>query len=430
MKKIIRSLCVMIIASLVLSSCLGDNSSSVESYSDTAITAVTLGTLNRYTHAISSNTGNDTIVKTTLAGANYKLTIDQIGCKIFNRDSLPLGTDLKHVTLSTLSTKNSGVALIRSLISDTLFYISSTDSIDFSQPRTIRVMATNGIDYRDYTMTLSASTTTGITFGWERVAVRDDLAGWTDKRLESIGDTVALVDYGTIAVEYPSIPSNQLKLLLRISDDGYLEWSDLSPKGYLPWSKIVDSVQPVRQLLGATDNEIYALGVDGYLKAIDIDDDGISWHDEQLDDSPTLLPSTAIAMASWKYAPTDDTDYVLMVGNSDADATNAVCWRKLSHTVGQDTEGIWVYMPVDGFNRYALPRQEYLSMTYYNNNVLAVGSNMKLYLSRDQGITWKTGTIYDLPKQVGGTRAAIAADERDRLWLVTDSGELWMGTLR
>ena len=112
---------MMLIALTVLASCLKDNDTSVETYSDTAITAVTLGTLNRYTHTVSSKTGNDTIIKSTLTGSTYRLTIDQLGCKIFNRDSLPLGTDLKHVVLSGVSTKNGGVAFIKSLISDTLF---------------------------------------------------------------------------------------------------------------------------------------------------------------------------------------------------------------------------------------------------------------------------------------------------------------------
>ena len=62
--------------------------------------------------------------------------------------------------------------------------------------------------------------------------------------------------------------------------------------------------------------------------------------------------------------------------------------------------------------------------------VLAVGSNMEMLQSRDQGITWKTATTYALPSSLQGTRVAMAADNHDRLWLVTDSGEVWMGTLR
>ncbi len=378
MKKILKLLCMMLLAPLVLASCLKDNETSVEVHSDTAITAVTLGTLNRYTRTTSSKTGNDTIIKTTLAGSSYRLTIDQLGHAIFNRDSLPLGTDLKHVVLSSVLTKNGGVAFIKSLISDTLFYIRTTDSLDFSSPRTVRVVASNGIDYRDYTMKLSASTTKGTTFGWQLVRQDDNLAGWTDQRLVAVNDSVALED-----TDY----------------------------------------------LGATAHELFKID-EGRLKVSF--DEGLTWSDETLDESETLLPSSAMAMVSWKYAPADSTDYVLLAGNSEQDTKNAVLWRKLSryHANGQPTEGTWVYMPIDGYNHYTLPRQDYLSMTYYNNNVLAVGSNMKLYMSRDQGITWRTQSIYALPKQIEGTRATIAADSRERLWLLTDSGQLWMGSIR
>ena len=405
MKRFFKLFCMMLLVLTGLASCLNDNDTSVDTYSDTAITAVTLGTLNRYTHTISSNTGNDTIVRTTLTGSTYKLTIDQLGRKIFNRDSLPLGTDLKHVVLSAVSTKNNGIAFIKSLISDTLFYINTTDSLDFSQPRTIRVFSSNGNDYRDYTMTLSASATTGITFGWQLVMKDDDLAGWTDKHLVTIGDSVYFVDRDYISVYSPA---QQRRILVKASDE-----------------------MPITQLIGATDHEAFALGTDGRLK-VSTDGEGEVWRDDELDDSPALLPTEAIAMTSWKYAPADSMDYVLLIGNSAADDTNAVLWRKLSryHDYGQPTDGKWVYMPVDGNNPYALPRQDYLSITYYNNNVLAVGSNMKLYQSRDQGITWKTSSTYALPSQIGGTRATIAADKLERLWLVTDNGEVWMGTLR
>ena len=393
MERFFKSLCMVITTAILMVSCLDSADTTVEYYDDTAVTAITLGTLNRYTHSTSSKTGNDTIIKTTLTGSSYKLTIDQLGRKIFNRDSLPVGTDLKHVVISSISLKNSGVPLIKSLVSDTLFYISTTDSLDFSQPRTIRVVASNGTNYRDYTMTLSASATTGTTFAWQLVRRDESLAGWTDKHLVAIGDSVKLVEKGVIAVDTVLFKTN------------------------------------TPMLLGATEHEIIAMGDDGRLK-VNNESLGMRWRDETLDDSPDLLPTSAIAMTSWKYFPADNTDYILLAGNSDADTVNAVCWRKLSHTVGTDTEGTWVYMPFDGTNHYALPRQEYLSMTYYNNNVLAVGSNMILYQSRDQGITWKTASIYSLPSQIGGTRASIAADSRDRLWLATDNGELWMGTLR
>jgi len=402
MKRMFRMLGVLLSATALLTSCLGGDEETTV-YSDTAITDVTLGTLNRYTHGTSAKTGNDTVVKSTLTGSSYKMTIDQIAHTIYNRDSLPVGTDVAHVVVSTLSTKNSGVALIKSLTSDSLNYVSTKDSLDFSQPRILRVYSSDGTAYRDYTMTLNVSKTTGIDFGWQKVAQRDELKGWTDKYLVACLDTVQLIDKGNI--------------LKHVSDSWY-EWSTFG-------------FPELAMYIGATKHEIYAIGTDGWLKAC-TDGVGLNWRDEQLDEDVQLLPTSDITMTSWTYAPADSTDYVLLAGSSDADGTNAVLWRKLSryHAAGQPSEGKWVYMPIDYDNHYALPKQEGLSIAYYNGVVLAVGSNMEMLLSRDQGITWKATDTYALPSALQGSRVSMAADENGCLWLVTDGGEVWKGTLR
>ena len=65
MKKLFKPLCVMLGALVTMTSCLGNGDDDTTVYSDMAITAFTLGTLNRYTHSTSSDTGNDTIIKST-----------------------------------------------------------------------------------------------------------------------------------------------------------------------------------------------------------------------------------------------------------------------------------------------------------------------------------------------------------------------------
>ena len=84
-------------------------------------------------------------------------------------------------------------------------------------------------------------------------------------------------------------------------------------------------------------------------------------------------------------------------------------------------------MPVDLNNPYALPVQQHLSLTYYNNMVLALGSDKVIYQSADQGITWKESSTYALPSGLQGTVMSLAADSQNRLWLVTDAGEVWLG---
>lgn len=451
MKTMFRAFCALLSISVLFVSCLGDDEDTV-TYSDTTITAVTLGTLNRYTSSKSSKTGNDTIIKSTLTGSTYPITIDQLGCKIFNQKPFPVGTDLEHVVISALATKNSGVPFIKSLISDSLFYYSSTDSLDFSQPRMLRVYSSDGTAFRDYTMTLTASDTAGITFEWQKVAEREELKGWNDKHLVAFADTVVLVDNGTIGVNSSLMGRPALMCL---DAEGKL-WStrDLDNIDDPTTWQEKTHVGSVSRLIGATEHEMYALGTDGRLKVsifgmvedhqgikegdgyVVIDTDGFSWRDEQLDDDTSLLPASSIAMTSWAYTPADSTDYVLMAGNNDADGSNAVLWRKLSHYRNlnisgyEDTEGTWVYMPVDGSNRYTLPRMEGLSLVYYNKSVLAVGSNKQMLQSRDQGITWKPVSAYALPSDLQGILLTMAADTKGRLWIVTDAGQVWQGALR
>ena len=141
----------MLVAVTMLPSCLGDDDITV--YDDVAITSFSLGTLNRYVKTTVN--GKDTTYKVSFAGSGYKMAIDQIGGRIFNADSLPVGTDVKHV-VCTLSVRNSALISMKSMISDSLFTFSSTDSLDFSEPRTIRIFSTDGEHYRDYIVSVAA----------------------------------------------------------------------------------------------------------------------------------------------------------------------------------------------------------------------------------------------------------------------------------
>jgi hypothetical protein len=146
--------CIMFVSvMIVFTSCLGTNDENVY-YNDTAITAFTLGTLDRTAHT-TSYTGGDSTYSTTVTGSNYKMYIDQVNRKIYNLDSLPYGTDIKHV-LVTITTKNGGVAAIKNVKSDTLSYYSSSDSIDFTTPRTFFVYSNDGTAYCKYVASVGA----------------------------------------------------------------------------------------------------------------------------------------------------------------------------------------------------------------------------------------------------------------------------------
>lgn len=415
MKKIFRTLCVLFGVAFALTSCLGDDEQQVTTYSDMTITQFTLGTLNRYTKTVSSKTGNDTIIKSTLSGTSYPMTIDQLGRRIYNQTPLPVGTDVKHVICSTISTMNSGVVAVKSMTSDSLKWFSTTDSIDFSQPRHFLVYANDGTGPRDYTVTLNVSETEGTSFGWTRVATLNITTEEFDaSTLVAFGDTVYVRPQGIVVRD---------DVAYRLNEGGLVEHStDL-----VNWMAPASTEQPhLTRLIGAGTKELFALGEDGRLKA-STDADGMEWYDETLDSDAALLPLDNIAMTSFPYAPIDNTDYVLMVGNSQQDAEATVVWRKISQYGGDNVEGKWVYMPVDDGNPYALPRQDGLSLACFKDDVLAVGSNMTVYQSADQGITWLADNDYAFPQTINGTKVRMVADKTGRVWVLTNTGELWLG---
>ena len=414
MKKILRTLCALLGASTLLTGCLSnDTDITVISYSDMAITSMTLGTLNRYTETTSSSTGNDTIIKTTFSGSSYPMSIDHLNRCIYNMTELPMGTDLEHVVFS-LTTKNGGVVGIQSLTSDSIQWFASTDSIDFSVPRILRVYAIDGSGSRDYTVTLTASETIGTDFEWKKVAEDDALAGWDDEtRLVSLRDTV-------YAVRGNVVMKDTVAYAL---EDGQLLYSeDLND-----WKAVADGSQ-LAALFGSGTKELFAIGTDGRVKHSE--DEGQTWTDERLDDDVSLFPTANLASVTWNYRTSDSTDYVLMAGFHPVYDDQMAVWRKISQYGGIGKGGTWVYMPIDDINPYMLPREAGLSLIYYNNKVLALGSNKEMLESRDQGITWKPSVDYAIPLDLTGDKVRMAGSNKSGIWVLTDSGELWHGTKR
>jgi photosystem II stability/assembly factor-like uncharacterized protein len=71
-----------------------------------------------------------------------------------------------------------------------------------------------------------------------------------------------------------------------------------------------------------------------------------------------------------------------------------------------------------------------LNLVYYNGMPLAIGNDGNIYVSRDQGITWKTTSEYTLPSNIGTYNLTALADDEGYLWLVgKDTGEVWRGKI-
>jgi hypothetical protein len=372
MRRFFLTLCVLFVAVSVLTSCLNSDDDSSTSYNDTAITTFTLGTLNRYLHT-TSKSGNDSVYKVSFAASTYKMNIDQLGDSIYNTPSLPYGTDAAHV-VCTITTKNNGIVFLKSLTSDTLTYFSSgNDSVDFRQPRVFRVFSSDGNSYHDYNVKLNIS--------------------------------------------------NQ--------NAGVLQWTE-ADQSQFPVARDNAERQSAEALgytyLGRTYLEAYALSPDGQIMELE---DETGWKKDSLESDASLLPmADGVAYTAWILDII--TDYALIVGRSNASDKAMTLWRKLAD---YDLEGRWVYMPLEEENPYYLPKMDFVVLAYFNETILAFGSDKKVYASRDQGITWKTTSRYAFPAGFDGNSFKVAVDlnmtdYEEELWLMdTTSGKTWKGRL-
>ncbi len=434
-------LCVAVAA--LFSSCLNSDESSVTLYGDAAISSFSLGTLNQYQYVQRPSTGKrDSLAKIALAGTSFKMSIDQLKHEIYNLDSLPYGTDVKKVVCTVASKNSGGIALVG--IDGTQSWYVATDSIDFSVPRTFRIFSSNGSHQRDYKVWLNVKKDSSQTFGWEQTASEPLLASmaagmkalWLKGRLVVFGPTEG-VTHAVASADGKSWRQLGQNINTPFSADA---WQNVVLKGgyvYMlsgstllrsedaeTWEQ-VDTRASLKRLFGAGTRELFAIGTNDSIMAST--DGGTTWATEQLDESTAYLPTQGMASICFSYAQSDQTDYVLLVGN---DGKAMRSWRKLSTYNTEKPEGRWVYMPVDAANGMQLPVQTQLSLVNYAGKVLAIASNALVYQTRDQGISWQTVASYQLPSNVAGSLFAMTADDANNLWVVSNAGWVLQGKLR
>ena len=374
----IKTISLLLMTVAMMMSCLNSSDSDSTSYTDAAISSFSIGSLKRTQHTTSS-TGADSTYTTTVSGAAYDFEIDHTGCRIFNPDSLPMGTDVSRV-LVTMSAYNNGTILIKDVASDTLRLYNSTDSLDFTKPRIITALSNDGQGTRNYTVNVNVHQEDPYAFVWKLMS-----NDWSPENTDDAEDNL--------------------------------------PPG-------------IKCILGRSTKEEYALSTDNRMMVLS--EGSTEWEEDLLNDDAKLLPTEDVSLVCYPMALTPNTDYVLIAGNRDANAypqeTIARVWRKTVDNDEQAERGVWTYMERPADALYQLPRMENLSLIYYDDSILAFGMPFTdIYQSRDNGITWKTGKTYQMPKDfdyVKTTSVKVVVDHDNYIWLYcSGSGQLWRGAL-
>ena len=449
MKKSILSLSVALFSVFLVCSCLNDDETVLST--DCYISSFTLGNVKRQVTTVTSE-GNDTTYSVTYSASYYPMTVNQLAGTIFNEDSLPLNSDVSAV-LATV--ESSGTVIYRDAedTEENWQSYSTSDSIDFTSTLVFRVYSPDYSAWRDYTVNVNVHQQDGEIFTWEQMA---------EEQLWEAADTMKAVVWqdniwlfcrtdGAVTVFTTSLADGTQWAEQAVTGCGEADVSTLAvfgdrlymttPDGALissadgsTWESV--AADRAVHLLAADSTCLYALS-DGVLWR---SADGELWLEEGLESDPSFLPVQDLTSVS--YVQENGLYRILLAGNRSLldfpEDNAAMLWSR--STVEAGGTAPWTYFNVSPDNSYACPQLKFLHIMRYDEVLLALGGASldgvshnaldNLYVSSDNGVTWKEDGVYVLPESVEDAEGALAAvvDADNYLWLVV-GGQVWRGRL-
>ena len=464
MKGKFLSFTLLLATVLLFASCLDSDQDEVTYYNDTAITSFSLGTINQTKHTTKKNSDEDSTYTTTFDGSAYTLYIDHLNGKIYNADSLPCGADLSKVVV-TVGTKNSGVPVMRTLKTkdeggDTLKYVNSTDSLDFTSERVVYVYAQSMQSRRMYTVQLNVHKEVGDTMIWRAKEASADLAALGGMKAVTVGEKLFVAgekDGKTIVYTTADGDTwNEVSGLKLAAADAYKGVVASESALYVytsgkvmksadgsSWTETASTAE-ITKLLGACRGHVYALGADRKIKVSD--NDGATWADDAMEPNANLqlVPDEATSLNIVSLKTNADLYKLVLVGKSTADATaTEKVWTKIVDASDASRSFEWTYLPQED-NRYVAPLLSNFTAFAYDGGIAALGGKgengsseepfSQFYYSYDNGITWKSHSQMILPKnfksECDADNFAVTADSANRIWIVSGTnGKVWCGRI-
>lgn len=444
MKRKFFAFIALITATLSLSSCLSSDETTVEYTHDTAITAFSLGSLDRYT---KTKAGKDTLLKANVKGSDYKFYIDQAQRLIYNVDSLPCGVRDTAI-LATISSKNNSPILLMDInkTDSVAAYYSSSDSINFSKPRLIRVYSSDYSAYAQYQVTVNVHKELPYEFKWHELAQNNSqLAAFSDLKAVACGDDIYV--FGKTAEGTQVLKSaindgsawSSIMMNVSLSSDAYQSVVALDGKLYISdggkvyasadaatWALVSSENADVKQLIGASSKNLYAYNTAAGISVSK--DKGVSWEQEKLDTDKAYLPTQNISMNVAGVLSAKEVENVMLLGTRDKalNDTVATTWlRTVDYDANED--GQWNYLEIEKNKSGKMPWLDQVITCAADTGFVALGSNGKWYKSQDAGLTWKQDKMVVLPAKFATEgRFAFCRDKQHYYWIIRN-GYVWRG---
>lgn len=442
MKRKFFAFIALITATLSLSSCLSSDETTVEYTHDTAITAFSLGTLDQW--GKTKDGTKDSLLKANVTGSDYKFYIDQAQRLIYNVDSLPCGVRDTAI-LATISSKNSSPILLMDINkTDSITgYYSSSDSINFSKPRFIRVYSSDYSVYAQYQVTVNVHKELPYEFKWHELAQNNSqLAAFSDLKAVACGDDIYV--FGKTAEGTKVLKSaindgsawSSITMNVGLSSDAYQSAVALDGKLYISdagkvyasadaaaWTLVSENAD-VKQLIGASSKYLYAYTAAGISVS---KDKGVSWEQEKLDTDADYLPKQNISMNVAGVLSAKDVENVMLLGTRDKALNDTVATTWLRTVDYANEDGQWNYLEIENNKSGKMPWLDQVITCAADTGFVALGSNGKWYKSQNAGLTWKQDKMVVLPAKFATEgRFAFCRDKQHYYWIIRN-GYVWRG---
>lgn len=457
MKSKTINIAVLLAALFSLVSCLDTNDGDYVYTDDSAVTAFSVTSAKKAVHVKASN-GADSVYYTTATLTAYKFVIDQQRCVIYNPDSLPYGVDPTKLLVSANSV-NSGSLVLKSMTSDSLSYLSTTDSLDFSKPRELQVYSLSGAAVRKYEVRVNVHQEPADKFNWTKLPnptaftsatgvksfVVTTASGTTRRFLlasdgttttvyRADGDdawtaatpnfnhTLAAETYRSAAVKHDT---------LFVCDNGVVM---ATTDGNI-WTQQTTAEAGVARIIAANPIRLYAYNNEGVM--LSSDDSGKTWKAASIDESASLLPNGEIAYATLPLNTNANAFRTLLIGSvPEASTTAFSIWGKIDEGDAYSENQPWMFYDHNTLNRHELSLMQNFSAFTYDGKIMMVGNEDRIYLpyfygSRDGGITWEADTVITSPLGFFVTGPYTVSVDKDLfIWFVSGkTGETWRGRI-
>ena len=322
-------------------------------------------------------------------------------------------------------------------------YYSSSDSINFSVPRFIRVYSSDYSAYAQYKVTVNVHKELPYEFKWHELAQNNSqLAAFSDLKAVACGDDIYV--FGKTAEGIKVLKSaindgsawSSITMNVGLSSDAYQSAVALDGKLYISdagkvyasadaarWTLVSENAD-VQQLIGASSKYLYAYTATGISVS---KDKGVSWEQEKLDTDKAYLPTQNISMNVAGVLSAKDVENVMLLGTRDKALKDTVATTWLRTVDYANEDGQWNYLEIENNKSGKMPWLDQVITCAADTGFVALGSNGKWYKSQNAGLTWKQDKMVVLPAKFATEgRFAFCRDNQHYYWIIRN-GYVWRG---